>query len=410
MTKFDNSCSLRFSNSDGNDYPRWEYKRLDSISKIRMGFTPNTKDSTLWDGELPWVSIRGLHNKYVNLPSRKITDKATQGKRIIPTDSLIMSFKLTLGKLAITKTPLYTNEAICSFEWNDDSINTEYMYYALSQVDVASFGSRAVMGITLNTDSLNSILVPVPSLFEQVKIANFFTALDENIDAHESKLGLLKQQKQGYMQQVFSHKLRFHDDNGNNYGDWEETSLGEIATLKNGFNFTPNQYVESGKYAVITIGHVNADQKYIETSNVKVKDIPTGLAFHQKLKIGDILISMTGSGGVGKVAIVNNSNMLLNQRVGVLHFLDKSKIDENFIYTILSSPLFENKMNSLGQGGAQPNLSKPDIENFSFSLPSRSEQEKIASFFSILDENIDSIVRKIKLLKEQKQGYMQRMF
>lgn len=199
------SQELKFHDDNGMEYPDWSQKSMSKIADIKMGFTPNTNDKSLWGGEIPWLSIRGLgEGKYIYEHTKTITSKAALKKTIVPSDTLIMSFKLTLGKLAITKKPLYTNEAICSFNWKSNDIDTEYMYYALSQINIASFGSRAVMGVTLNTDSLKSIMVSVPSFPEQEKIAEFLSTFDDKIDAEVNKLELLKEQKQGYMQRMFA--------------------------------------------------------------------------------------------------------------------------------------------------------------------------------------------------------------
>ena len=81
-----------------------------------------------------------------------------------------MSFKVTLGKLAIVKKPIYTKEAICHFVWKENNVNTEYMYYYLNSINISTFGAQGVKGVTLNYDSINSIIVKLPVIQEQNKI------------------------------------------------------------------------------------------------------------------------------------------------------------------------------------------------------------------------------------------------
>ena len=69
---------------------------------------------------------------------------------------------------------------------------------------------------------------------EQKKIGDFFSKLDRQIELEEEKLELLEQQKRGYMQKIFSRELRFKDDNGNDYPDWEMKKLGNIANIVGG--------------------------------------------------------------------------------------------------------------------------------------------------------------------------------
>ena len=114
-----------------------------------------------------------------------------------------MSFKLSIGKLGILKEEMYTNEAICNFEWVSDEINTEYIYYYLNSINVESFGSQAVKGKTLNTENLNSIIIKLPVLEEQQKIADFFTSIDDKILIIEKSLEKLKNYKKGLLQKMF---------------------------------------------------------------------------------------------------------------------------------------------------------------------------------------------------------------
>ena len=114
-----------------------------------------------------------------------------------------MSFKLPLGKLAIVKEPIYTNEAICHFVWKESNVNTEYMYYYLNSINISTFGAQAVKGVTLNNDAINSIIVKLPVIQEQNKIAYFFNKLDKLIEKQSSKVELLKQRKQGFLQKMF---------------------------------------------------------------------------------------------------------------------------------------------------------------------------------------------------------------
>lgn len=196
------SRELRFRDDNGNEYSEWENKRLDSFTNFRMGFTPDTKNDKFWKGDNDWLSIAGMNSKYISKGNKKISDSSLGNKKPFPADTLIMSFKLTLGRCAILRENVFTNEAICGFE-NNETFNNEYLYYALSNTDVASFGSQAVKGLTLNSENIGSIIVPFPSLSEQEKVANFLSTLDGQITLEKEKLTQLKLQKQGYMQRIF---------------------------------------------------------------------------------------------------------------------------------------------------------------------------------------------------------------
>lgn len=198
------SQELRFKDDNGNSYPDWSIKKIEDISKVNKGFTPNTKNDEYWD-ELNenWLSIAGMTQKYLYKGNKGITEKGASKHVKVDKDTLIMSFKLTLGKLAIVKEPIYTNEAICHFVWKESNVNTEYMYYYLNSINISTFGAQAVKGVTLNNDSINSIIVKLPVIQEQNKIAYFFNELDKLIRKQYAKIELLKERKKAFLQKMF---------------------------------------------------------------------------------------------------------------------------------------------------------------------------------------------------------------
>ncbi|MCP8615232.1 restriction endonuclease subunit S [Salirhabdus salicampi] len=198
------SQEIRFKDENGKEFPKWINTTVEKIARLEKGFTPRTNDSSLWDGDIPWLSIAGLNQgKYIDTASKWITKKAINDKNPVPKGTLIMSFKLTLGRLGIIKEEMYTNEAICHFYWKNNNIDTEYVYYYLSSIDIQSFGSRAAKGITLNNESLNSIVIKLPDYREQQKIASFFSKVDLKIEKEKDKLEHLKKVQKGFFQQMF---------------------------------------------------------------------------------------------------------------------------------------------------------------------------------------------------------------
>lgn len=198
------SQELRFKDEKGNDYPEWDITTIEKIAKVSKGFTPSTKDINLWQNDNKnWLSIAGMSDKYIYEGNKGVSSAGEGKHKKVNEDTLIMSFKLTLGKLAIVKTPIYTNEAICHFEWKTDQIKTEYMYYYLSFINIESFGAQAVKGITLNNDSINSIVIKLPEFLEQNKISNFFTKFDELMEKQNQKIDGLKKRKKGFLQKMF---------------------------------------------------------------------------------------------------------------------------------------------------------------------------------------------------------------
>jgi type I restriction enzyme S subunit len=198
-------------------------------------------------------------------------------------------------------------------------------------------------------------------------------------------------------------KLRFpefRDADG-----WEQTTLGAVARLKNGYAFKSADYVDSGQFQIITIANVQQGSLALEAAK-RIAQPPADIQTHQKLRIGDILISMTGN--VGRVCRVTCDSLLLNQRVGKLI---PEEIAPEFLYHSLQRDEFRNAMQLKAAGGAQGNLSGGDITDYPLHRPADdAEQQKIAECLSSVDELMAAQARKVDALKTHKKGLMQQLF
>lgn len=135
-----------------------------------------------------------------------------------------------------------------------------------------------------------------------------------------------------------------------------------FAELKNGYAFKSNTYTETGNHAIITISNVTGE-RYISTEGCnKIQYIPSDIQDYQILHFGDILISMTGN--VGRVSMCAKGSYLLNQRVGLLKIKPEYIESSEFIFQCLRDLSFTNAMKNKGQGAAQQNIGKGDIESY----------------------------------------------
>ena len=182
----------------------WDKYLLGDISTIGKGFTPSTSNPDYWEGNLKWLSIADMNQgKYINQTTKKITFEGSKNKEPIKKGTLLMSFKLSIGKLGILNEDMYTNEAICNFQWKNKKIMTEYMYYYLSSINILKYGSQAAKGITLNNETLSTIPVLLPSIEEQNKIIDILSNLDLKINMLENIIKITSKFKKGLLQQMF---------------------------------------------------------------------------------------------------------------------------------------------------------------------------------------------------------------
>lgn len=202
----------------------------------------------------------------------------------------------------------------------------------------------------------------------------------------------------------FENKIEFYKNidfkeekiNGRNISipnDWIKSNINTYFNLLNGFSFSSKSYNKDGLFSIVTITNVQKRKMNLEKIN-KIIDVPKNIQKHQILKKGDFLISMTGN--VGRVAIVEKNNLLLNQRVGLLEnkFNEISKL---FFFQYFQQDKFIKEMIDLAEGGGQGNLSKNNILKFEIKIPFLLEQTLIATQLTKLDELIDSLEKEIEL-------------
>ena len=262
------------------------------------------------------------------------------------------------------------------------------------------------LGATINqvtNKDISRYIIPMPPIAEQRAIAEALSDVDGLIAALDKKIAKKRLLKQGAMQQLLTGKKRlpgFTDK-------WIEKKLGNVGNLLNGYAFKSEIYNQAGKYKVITIANVQNGRLDTNDCN-KVSTIPSDMQKHQILKEGNILISMTGN--VGRACLVTTIDCLLNQRVGLFAIRDNSQCDENFIYTIINSKDFEAAMIDSGQGAAQSNIGKKDIEGYTFLLPNDiKEQQAIATILSDMDKEIADLEAQRDKYRLLKSGMMQKL-
>ena len=215
--------------------------KLGDVFNLQMGKTPARANLAYWtDGTNEWVSIADLssYEKYVEGTKEKITDLAVQesGIKKIPANTVIMSFKLSLGKTAITKTPVYTNEAIMAFLPSGKyDVCPDYFFYLFSGKDWSEGTNRAVMGATLNKATLSNIEIDVPPLDEQRRIAAILDKVTDLINKRRAQLDKLNLLVKSRFVEMFV-----------DIADEEKVTMAEICTIITDGTHQPPKFVSVG--------------------------------------------------------------------------------------------------------------------------------------------------------------------
>ncbi|MES2289943.1 MAG: restriction endonuclease subunit S [Pseudomonadota bacterium] len=161
----------------------WPLVNLDSICEINVGRTPSRDNASYWDdGTHPWVSISDMtRSRNISVTKERFSERARNecGMKVVRAGTVLMSFKLSIGKISFAERDLYTNEAIAALPvLDEDQLNPQYLARALESLNFDGSGKRAVMGTTLNKASLKQIKIPLPPLPEQRRIAAILDQAD----------------------------------------------------------------------------------------------------------------------------------------------------------------------------------------------------------------------------------------
>lgn len=255
----------------------------------------------------------------------------------------------------------------------------------------------------IGQETLSSIHLNFPTLPEQQKIATFLTAVDEKLQALKQKKSLLEQYKKGVMQKIFSQELRFKDDNGNAFADWEEKKLGEILEEKN------EKTKASGQHRILsstTKGIFNQDEYF--TRDIASKD-NTGYKILRKFQ----LVFSPQNLWLGNINVNMNFEIgIVSPSYKIFSFIKKFTTAEYCEYFLLTPEMmFEYEQSSVqGASVVRRNLDLDKFLNIEFNLPTIEEQTKIATFLSTIDEKINQCQAQITNTAVWKKGLLQQLF
>jgi type I restriction enzyme S subunit len=308
-----------------SDLTGWKRSQLGKECSIEIGGTPSRDVAEYWDStnELnTWVSIRDLNQKVIVRTAESITDSGVKhsNAKLQPAGTILLSFKLSIGRVAIAGCPLYTNEAIAGLR--SDSLVHDYLYHGLQQWDLLQGVDQAIKGATLNKKKLKLIEFDFPlEKSEQAKIAEMLSTVDRAIEQTEALIAKQERIKTGLMQDLLTLGI---DEHGNLRSesthefkdsplgripqDWSATSFGKIfsdygghvQTGPFGSQLHSHEYVIEGIPVVmpqdIISGHINTAD-IAQISELKA----TALARHRMLP-GDLIFARRGD--LSKCAVI----------------------------------------------------------------------------------------------------------
>ncbi|MDO5981561.1 restriction endonuclease subunit S [Flavivirga spongiicola] len=366
---------------------KWNNLRLGDLGVFMGGGTPSTNNKDYWVGDIPWISSSDVKEKDIlnieitrYLSTKAVNESAT---KLIPKNSVLFVSRVGVGKLFVSIVDLCTSQDFANLIPIKD--NSYYIaYYFLSRNKLLHQYSQGTSIKGFTTGDLKSIPINIPKASEQQKIASFLTDVDDKITKLTKKKTLLEEYKKGVMQKIFNQELRFKDDNGNTFPEWEEKKLGEVA-IKKSSNISAN-----------TIEENNGNYKIYGASGLLKK-----IDFYRE-KEPYISIVKDGA-GVGRTLLCDAYSSVL----GTLDIIKPIKdVNLYFVYCLLSNINFLKFIT----GSTIPHIYFKDYSTVKIKIPVLQEQTKIANFLSDIDLKIEALNTKIENSKAFKKGLLQKMF
>ena len=377
--------------------------KLKDAFNLQMGKTPSRADLSMWGGNNKWISIAdiGSAKKYISSTKECITDEGVSrsGIKVVPEGTVIMSFKLSIGKTAIVSEDMYTNEAIMAFIDNGTYyIDPNYLYHLCCGTDWTQGGNKAVMGLTLNKATLSEMEIELPTIEEQRKIASILDQLDAIIEKRHDELNMIEQL-------VKSRFIELFGDPKSNPKGYTKKQLGETCKVITGN--TPSRAV-----AEYYGDHI----EWIKTDNIVSGLLnPTtateclsekGMTVSRTVESGAILMAcIAGSvSSIGRVCVTNRK-VAFNQQINAIVPYDYNIL---FLYAMLqiSKEYLVDGINMALKGI----LSKSKLEEKTFFVPPIDLQEQFAAFVEQTDKSKLAVQKALEELETLKKSLMQQYF
>jgi len=367
----------------------WEILSLSQVSKVIdcKHRTPHYVESgipLISPGTIKWGALD------LTSPTKRVTEDEYQSLMdhcTVEIGDLVMSRNQSVGVLSFV-------DSMKPFVLGQDTVlikaeksDSKYLFYKIQSEEVQKRIVRLAGGSTftrINLADIRKLILECPPLVEQKKIAQILSTWDQAISTTEKILENSQQQKKALMQQLLTGKKRLLDENGRSFSEeWQSGHLVDIAKISKGKALSSKD-LKSGSYPVIAGGktspYTHSEYTHENVITVSASGAYAGYVAFYPYKIW-----------ASDCSVVSN----------------KIGSDINFIYQLLIS--MQTIIYSLQSGGAQPHIYPKDIESLKVLIPPLVEQQKIAKFFAVVDQEIDTLQKKLECLKQEKKALMQQL-
>lgn len=389
---------LRFGNTELSQV------LFDSLVKIKIGLTHTPRYVTCGR---PFLSSKNISKGYIDFEDIKYMSEEEfsslpSGAKPIVGDILFTRVGSNLGNpiilederefgIFVSLGAITVNSGVNNYfikHWMD----TPYFWKQVEQ-KVAGGAKN-----NLNTSWLKEFKLAIPTFSEQKKIAEFLSSVDKKISLLKEKHTLLTQYKKGVMQKLFKQEIRFKDENGKAFTDWQEEKLGNHLEEYKEKSKEENQFevLTSSRTGLMKQSDYYGEGRITERSNKGFNVIPHGyLTYRSRSDDRQFFFNLNDLGFTGIIS--------------TYYPVFKMKNNQNKFFVELSR-FHKNRFGRQAVGTSQVVLSFNEVRSIKFPMPSTEEQIKISAFLNAIDKKLEAANEQIELTQTFKKGLLQQMF
>lgn len=398
---------LRFKEFCGE----WEEKRLGEIADVLSGKRiPKGMSLSTVDTGIKYITVSDMGEKYINNENIKYINEDIEEKikkYKVSENDIIISVAGTLGKINIV-TKDFQNANLtenCDKITNLKGIKHKYLYmylnssYIQGQINsIYTVSSQPKLALT----RIRDFIINTPSLPEQTKIADFLSTVDDKIQNQQDKITHLENIKKGFMQKIFSRKIRFKDDGGEEFPEWKEKKLGDFLIKYDEITVKNNQYppLTSSRKGIFLQKDYFNNRQIASEDNTGYNIVPFGYFTYRHMSDDAVFY-------------FNINDLVEYGIVSTLYpvFTTTKKMNSIFLqYYLNESTTFKKYCILQKQGGSRTYMYFNKLKQFIMEIPCLKEQQKIADFISLFDEKISTEKETLEHLKQLKKELLQQMF
>ena len=379
----------------------WEQRKLGDIADITGGGTPSTSNNDYWDGNINWYSPAEISNQiFLNSSQRKITELgfSSCSAKMLPKGTVLFTSRAGIGKTAILSAEGCTNQGFQSIVPHANDLDSYFIFSRTNELkkygEIVGAGSTFVE-VSGKQMAAMTLMMP-PKFNEQKTIGDFFKRLDSLLTLHQRKYEKLLNIKKSMLEKMFPKEgevvpeIRFKGFTG----AWEQRKFGEMANRRSEVSASGN--LPRVEYEDIVSGTGTLNKDVFEKQSQK-----QGIVFHS----GDVLY--------GKLRPYLQNWLLASFNglaVGDFWVLEPQGLNSNYLYRIIQTKQFDEIANQ-SVGTKMPRADWKLVSKATFLNPaSFNEQRLIGKFFKDIDSLLTLHQRKLEMLKNVKQAFLEKMF